>query len=132
MHVANFIGEANFIEGRVEQQSGERLRIVTASGPIEACSEQAWRAGDAVQVMVRPEALQVRAGGGVGGTLQGQVNQVFFVGDALVYRIAVGQQSFVAKSVRTRHDAALRTGDVAAISFHAEDAHVFGADTPLN
>jgi putative spermidine/putrescine transport system ATP-binding protein len=132
VHVANFIGEANFIEGRVERQAGDRLRIATAGGPIEACSEQTWRAGETVQVMVRPEALQVRAGGGAGGALQGRVTQVSFVGDALVYRIAAGGQGFVAKSVRTRHGAVLRTGDLAEISFHAEDARIFGADTPLN
>jgi putative spermidine/putrescine transport system ATP-binding protein len=132
VHVANFIGEANFIEGRVEQQTGDRLRVACRAGPIEACSEQAWRTGDAVQVMVRPEALQVRAGSGAGGALQGRVTQVSFVGDALVYRIAVAGQSFVAKSVRTRHGAVLRSGDLAEISFHAEDARVFGADAAVN
>lgn len=130
VHVANFIGEANFIEGRVEQQAGDRLRVATAGGSIEACSEQVWRAGENVQVMVRPEALQVRAGSASGGVLQGHVTQVSFVGDALVYRIAIGARSFVAKSVRTRHSAVLRTGDLAEISFHAEDVRVFGPDTP--
>ena len=132
VHVANFIGEANFVQGSVEQQTGDRLRIATSGGPIEACSEQTWRAGETVQVMVRPEALQVRAAGGASGAAQGRVTQVSFVGDALVYRIAVGEQSFVAKSVRTRHGAVLRTGDPAEISFHAEDARVFGAETPVN
>ncbi|MFT3776784.1 MAG: ABC transporter ATP-binding protein [Ottowia sp.] len=132
VHVANFIGEANFIEGRVGQQNGDRLRIAAAGGTVfEACSEQTWRGGETVQVMVRPEALQVHAGGaGVG--VPGRVTQVSFVGDALIYRIAVGDHSFVAKSVRTRNSAVLRTGDAAEISFHAEDACVFGADTPTS
>lgn len=130
VHVANFIGEANFFEGRVERQAGARLKVATAAGSIEACSEQAWRAGDAVQMMVRPEALQVRAAVGADGAVQGHVTQVSFVGDALIYRVAVGGQSFVAKSVRSRRGAVLRSGDLVDVSFHAEDARVFGADIP--
>ncbi|MFT3816808.1 MAG: ABC transporter ATP-binding protein [Rubrivivax sp.] len=135
VHVANFIGEANFIDGRVEQQAGGRLQVATRAGLLEACSDQAWKAGDKVQIMVRPEAMQVRAPngeGGAGGALQGRVTQVSFIGDALVYRIAVGEQSFVAKAVRSRHGAVLRSGDAAEVFFHAGDVLVFGADTPVN
>ena len=133
-YVAGFIGEANFIEGRVERLSGDRLTVATQAGPLDVCSNLQWRNGDAVRVMIRPEALQIRNGAGNGGSggLQGRVTQVSFVGDALVYRIAVAEQSFVAKCVRTRRGAVLHTGDLAEISFHAENACVFGADVHHN
>jgi putative spermidine/putrescine transport system ATP-binding protein len=131
-YVAGFIGEANLIDGRVERQVGDRIQIATQAGTIEARSEAPARNGAAVQVMLRPEALQIRGrndAGATGSGLQGRVTQVSFVGDALVYRIAVAEQNFVAKSVRSRRSEVLHTGDFAEISFHADDVLVFGADS---
>ena len=53
-------------------------------------------------------------------------------GSVEAYCIAVHEHSFVAKPVCTRTITVLRTGDAAEISFHAEDASVFGANTSTN
>ncbi|MCJ0761673.1 ABC transporter ATP-binding protein [Variovorax terrae] len=135
IYVASFIGEANFIDGVVEQQAGDRLQVATLAGTVEVASDRPWRSGEAVRIMIRPEALQIRGssnGAGTSSGLRGRVTQVSFIGDALIYRIAVAGQSFVAKSVRSRRGAVLQIGDFAEMSFHADDVRVFGADSSLN
>jgi len=130
-YVAKFIGEANLLEGRIQGKTDDCYQVATAAGTINACSETSWQVGDAVQIMLRPEALQVQAGGTDGaqiGGLRGQVNQVSFLGDALVYRIEVAQRNFIAKSVHSRQHAPLAVGDDADIVFHAQDARIFAVD----
>jgi putative spermidine/putrescine transport system ATP-binding protein len=132
VYVAGFIGEANFIDGRIAGRTGDRLQVATQGGVIEICGEAQGQDGEAVRVMIRPEALQIRGDSGSGSGLHGRVTQVSFVGDAIVYRVAAGGQTLVAKSARSRRGPVLQTGDLAEISFHADDVRVYGAEPSSN
>jgi len=129
-YVAKFIGEANFLDGKIQGKTGDCWHVATQAGTIQAHSDKSWRDGDAVSVMLRPEALQVQSGNATPQTgLRGRVNQVSFLGDALVYRIGVAQRNFIVKSVHSRTSVPLAVGDSADITFHAQDARVFAADS---
>ena len=69
--VADFLGEANFIDGRVGQ--GESPVVETALGRLEAQAGAAVRAGHVVTCCVRPERLTLRRRGERGATSAGAV-----------------------------------------------------------
>ncbi len=57
--VAGFIGEANFFSGRVVAAGADGVRLETACGEfVAARAAVEARAGDAVEVCVRPEAVR--------------------------------------------------------------------------
>jgi ABC-type Fe3+/spermidine/putrescine transport system ATPase subunit len=62
--VAQFVGRVNLVAGRVESISGETVRIAALGTLIGARSPPRGLApGDPVQLIVRPEAVEVVRGG---------------------------------------------------------------------
>ncbi|HUG05552.1 MAG TPA: ABC transporter ATP-binding protein [Candidatus Limnocylindria bacterium] len=88
--VADFVGHANFVDGRVRARDGDRL-IVDVLGAVRGVSAAAghYEPGDTVDVMVRPEA--VRVGGAEG--LEATVERASFIGNTALYQLScVGQR----------------------------------------
>jgi iron(III) transport system ATP-binding protein len=90
--VANFIGQANFLDGRVTALSangGRSGTIETAGGPIDCLMPANARLGDAVTAVVRPEDVAVYRGNGARpqNLLTGKVTTVLFIGDAMEYQV---------------------------------------------
>ncbi len=58
--VANFIGETNFLDGRVVQTNGNRCTVQVADGvTISGSTYQPVATGDQVTVSVRPEKIRI-------------------------------------------------------------------------
>jgi spermidine/putrescine transport system ATP-binding protein len=58
--VANFIGETNFLEGRVVQANGNRCLVQVADGVVVSGSNyQPVGVGDQVAISVRPEKIRI-------------------------------------------------------------------------
>ncbi|MBI5724009.1 MAG: ABC transporter ATP-binding protein [Planctomycetes bacterium] len=64
--VADFLGEANFLDGRVlavradqVRQGGYLVKIATSAGELDAFSDSSIQAGSNVACMVRPERVDV-------------------------------------------------------------------------
>ena len=80
--VAEFIGEANFITGKVVR-FGEGVEVETGVGLLRSSAfPNGLSMGREVQVMVRPEALRI---GGGGNRLEGTVERVMYLGDVEQY-----------------------------------------------
>src|SRR5690606_30989741 len=78
--VAQFIGETNLLEGRVETVEGGRARIAIAgAGPVTVEAGEAPPAGASVLLSLRPEALNL-AGEGENG-LTATVTDIVYQGD---------------------------------------------------
>lgn len=63
--VADFIGETNFIRGKVAEASGERVVVETPEGMFAGVkAETEWnpQTGEAVELSIRPEAWKLAAG----------------------------------------------------------------------
>jgi len=56
--VADFVGRANLLDGVLRRRANGALRVDTVLGLLE-CQSDAATAGDAVRVVVRPEALRL-------------------------------------------------------------------------
>ncbi|MDD7972932.1 ABC transporter ATP-binding protein [Roseinatronobacter alkalisoli] len=77
--VADFIGEANFLEGRVESREGTQHRVALAGGTLAATGDVPVDPGAAVTVMIRPEHVQIVAEKTEGG-LPALLERTVFLG----------------------------------------------------
>jgi iron(III) transport system ATP-binding protein len=90
--VADFIGRANFAEATVERSSGGEAAIALFGRPLSVPITFPAAAGQRVTVMLRPEALVLRAD----STLpQATVEQAMYLGSETEYWIRLDDQRLV-------------------------------------
>jgi iron(III) transport system ATP-binding protein len=93
--VADFIGETNFIEGRLLSASGGRVRVQTAVGELEGVlgtgAEHA--AGDRVTVSVRPECWTISTGRPDRNPVRGRIGKSVYLGENAQYDFVCGETS---------------------------------------
>jgi iron(III) transport system ATP-binding protein len=87
--VAGFLGDSNFLPGKVREHSNGRCVVDTAVGPLTAAVAPGAVAapGAAVVCSVRPQALGV-ARDGEGNRIPATVGAVAFLGDVVQVRLA--------------------------------------------
>jgi putative spermidine/putrescine transport system ATP-binding protein len=102
--VARFIGEANFLPGRVAEVNGERAVVQTdGGGQVVALREGAPPVGARVLAMVRPERVRVaRTPSGGDNCLPATVRVLSFLGAVTRCQLAAGTGLLTA----TLHDTA--------------------------
>ncbi len=114
--VADFIGRANLIEGRVVGKEGRRLVVDSRIGRIICGQEAVGRTGQEVMVCVRPEFIRVVPGRSRNGTnsFSGKVESLVFVGEAHEGVVRVGDVT-----LHTRIDpcSQLQRGDDVTLDF---------------
>ncbi|MBW2094226.1 MAG: ABC transporter ATP-binding protein [Deltaproteobacteria bacterium] len=95
LFVADFIGESNFLEGRVVEIEEGRACVEAKQG-LQVWVEKLpdLRPGEKVTVAVRPEKIQIfpdqtRPPGGVVNSFPGQIEEVIYVGEANVYQVSL-------------------------------------------
>jgi spermidine/putrescine transport system ATP-binding protein len=93
--VADFIGETNFLEGRVAEQDGSKVKVaLDAGGSIWAVTPNSLAQGANISVTMRPEKMQLRRmmGGqaaGAANTLQGRVTSIVYIGTDTHYGVTL-------------------------------------------
>ena len=92
--VASFIGDTNFLAGRVVGLAGGICEIETAAGRILAAGRPPIATGASVVVAVRPERVALAPSGSAGGGLRGVVIEQVFLGTGKKYivRLADGTE----------------------------------------
>ena len=92
--VAHFIGLANFLEGRVKK-SGRPAEVETSCGTLKCILPGELGAGEPVVIVVRPEDVNLvtEPSPGDENVLEGKVEAVIFMGDALECQVAVGTKT---------------------------------------
>ena len=93
---AGFLGEANFLQGRIESISGGQAIVALDFGGRAQCAFAGGAPGQAVTLALRPEKIRfdvAYAGSGNGvNEARGTVTDVVFSGNATTYRVAIGDQ----------------------------------------
>jgi iron(III) transport system ATP-binding protein len=89
--VAEFIGQANFLPGRIEAVNGESARVSVLGQVVEAGvpAGAAHRTGETVTVVVRPEGLSLRSHGADGEGVVGEVRRAVYLGAVAEYGVRV-------------------------------------------
>ena len=114
--VADFIGRANFIEGRVAAVGEPYTMIDSAIGPIACEKKTEASPGKTVTVCIRPEFIRVLKGDHKVGRniFRGRVESLVFVGDAYEGEIRVGETLLI---FRIEPTTAVREGEEIALHF---------------
>jgi spermidine/putrescine ABC transporter ATP-binding subunit len=91
---AGFLGEANFLQGRVTAiETSGLARIALDLGGEVSCRLSSGQVGQTVLLALRPEKITLATGGQSSvNALRGKVLDVVFSGNSTTYRIAVGEQ----------------------------------------
>ena len=92
--VANFIGEANLLKASVVGGDDRKTALTWNGKPVEAAATtHSARAGDAVCIVLRPEAIECSASQGAGAnSMPGKIRQRIFKGNhtSMLVEIADG------------------------------------------
>jgi iron(III) transport system ATP-binding protein len=114
--VADFIGRANFIEGRVASVGEPYTIIASAIGEIACKKKIDAPPGTAVTVCIRPEFIRVLPENPAEGQniFRGKVESLVFVGDAYEGEIRVGKALLI---FRIEPTTAVREGEEIALCF---------------
>ncbi|MDQ0664474.1 putative spermidine/putrescine transport system ATP-binding protein [Arthrobacter ulcerisalmonis] len=127
--VANFIGQANFLQATV----------VSEAGPAAAPGESYYKVdieglggfgavgssglAGTHELVIRPHRLKVTLSHGERDAIEGTIERVSYTGDALSVAVKVGQKSFNAQLLTSSGELP-RVGDKAYLSWSAEDAYI--------
>lgn len=130
--VASFIGDTNFITGRViccETKGDGRLlcRLSTETlGEVAARTLELLPAGVEVRLSVRPEAWTVTAARPVHGGVCGRIDDVLYLGATSSVTLSIAGFRLIAhRSNRQEGDSSfLQRGGEAWVGFHPDDAVV--------
>jgi iron(III) transport system ATP-binding protein len=124
--VADFIGRANLVEGKVTVVDDTCLIINSDIGEIACRQSPGISPGDVVTLCIRPEFIKVIEGDGQPGrnTFRGRVESLVFVGEAYEGEIQIGDTRLIARIEPT---AGIKEGDEIVFSF--DPAHCFAVCT---
>ena len=95
---AGFLGEANFIEGKVAAILGDEARVAVEDGSEIVVAAAGLSVGANALVALRPEKIGIEPGGSQAPRLNrvlGRVQAAIFSGSSLTYRVSVGHRLFV-------------------------------------
>jgi iron(III) transport system ATP-binding protein len=85
--VADFIGRANFVDGRVLGQESQTLTVEALGEAITLLNVKGeFRRDEPVTLIVRPEMIQIKKDG---GHYQGTVRRAVYLGDVMEYTVDV-------------------------------------------
>ena len=117
--VADFIGTANFLEGKVKGTEDSRLLVETALGVLRI-RRDGYETGDRVTVIIRPEAVTLAKG----GRLQGIVQKSVFMGQAQEYEVLFEGQLFQITEHNPIQEKVYPVGSAVSLEFAEDALHV--------
>ncbi len=120
--VASFVGTINVLEGKVlDAASG---KVAVAGTELVLGRALPASAGSAISLALRPEAVMLGAGKGV--DLQGQVQEVSFLGSVIRVRVKVGDALVSLDNFNNPSVPPPKAGETATVSFAVGDVLVLG------
>jgi putative spermidine/putrescine transport system ATP-binding protein len=123
--VAQFIGENNKLDGRVEKiDRNNTCTVKLNSGEtVKALGVNVNAAGDRTTMSLRPERVEVNPKrGSMPNILEGRIEELIYLGDHIRTRMTVaGRDDFVVKIPNTYGHEPLAEGSTAKIGWQTED-----------
>jgi iron(III) transport system ATP-binding protein len=91
--VADFMGETNFIEGKIVSRSGTHAEVATPMGPFSGHTTGGWQPepGAPCVVSIRPEAWRLSGNGAsdaAANRVRGRLQERVYLGEMAQYRFA--------------------------------------------
>ena len=121
--VADFIGECNFLKGKVAASADGETRIRLAAGEVSVATDRKHTAGADGEIVLRPEAIEI----GDTGMLPCTVELSCFMGSYQNYHVRVGDTLVKITDNCPVNKKIYQVGDHAFISFQPDCAHLLEA-----
>ena len=118
--VADFIGECNFLKGKVASREGGAITVDLPGGKASVTSEKSVSLGDDAEIVVRPEAILISDQ----GMLPCKVELSCFMGSYQNYHVRVGDTLVKITDNCPINKKIYEVGDDAYISFDPDCAHL--------
>ncbi|MEP3234128.1 MAG: ABC transporter ATP-binding protein [Hyphomicrobiales bacterium] len=121
--VAQFIGENNKLNGKIEGTDGNICAVRLADGnSISALGVNAQSGGDTT-LSIRPERIVVNPSDDqVDSKLSGKIAELIYLGDHIRARMSVsGNDEFIVKVPNNEHAVSLSEGDEVVVGWRAND-----------
>jgi ABC-type Fe3+/spermidine/putrescine transport system ATPase subunit len=128
--VAEFIGESNLLDARVEPTRGGDVVLDSMGLRFRVTGDPpAPRPGEPCMLMVRPEKIAIGpVAGDPGDGLTGTVDEALYVGEFTRYRVRVGPDVVLTvKTPNTRDTFRARPGDAVRLRWAAADTYAVPA-----
>ena len=124
--VADFIGRANLIPGKVSALDDPHAIVDSAIGPIVALNSRQIAAGQEAMVCVRPEFIKIVPAGTAGGrnSFRGKVESLVFIGEAYEGEIRIGETLLTTAIEPT---VSIGEGDEISVSFDPDHCFLLSA-----
>ncbi|MDE0004079.1 MAG: ABC transporter ATP-binding protein [Rhodospirillaceae bacterium] len=89
--VAEFIGDANFMDARIVGLEPDHVVCQTKGGIFRAPLVEGFNVGDSVTIFLRPEKVSLHREGEGGDGLRGEVVDLVYYGGQTAYSVALGE-----------------------------------------
>ena len=118
--VADFIGEANFLDGVIESKTGSDAIVNVNGHRIEVVDADKFSTGQAVTIVLRPEGAVVADE----GQLPCKVVLSTFMGSYQNYHVMVGETLVKITDFNPKSKKIYQVGDTAFVRFEKENLHL--------
>jgi iron(III) transport system ATP-binding protein len=118
--VADFIGEANFLKGKLLRADGDSAVMSLAGQEIQVSGGEGLSAGRECTLVLRPEAASLAEA----GQLPCEVVLSCFMGSYQNYHVMVGDTLVKITDFNPKSKKIYQVGDSAWVKFGADDVHV--------
>ncbi|KXB63980.1 ABC transporter ATP-binding protein [Olsenella sp. DNF00959] len=118
--VADFIGESNFLRGKLTSIDGESGQVMVEGRAIEVAERNGKAVGDDVTLVLRPESAHVADD----GALPCEVVLSRFMGHYQNYHVRCGEHLVKITEFNPKNKRIYEVGEKAFLDFHASDVHV--------
>ena len=125
--IANFIGESNFLEGRVIGVEDDKI-IVKLRGDLKVCARknEASQIDERIVLAVRPEAFEIVKGRRkLVNELNGVIEKVRFEGTDIRYEIRLANDDFIIVVRPSLGGEWLKEADEVTVGFSPEKSQMF-------
>ena len=118
--IADFIGEVNFIEGKVESLEGKTRKVRTGNHLTTTEDRYGFKPGDEVKMVVRPEAVHLADN----GDRKVKVVLSTFMGSYQLYHARLGNTLVKITEYNPRGQKIYQLGEEAYLSYNDSDVHM--------
>lgn len=118
--VADFIGEANFLDAKIDETNGETSKITVAGTQIEVLNYAGIAAGSEASLVLRPENVTLSDT----GILNGTVTFSTFMGSYQYYQVDVGGKNVNITDYNPLGRKVYEAGEKASLNFDTKGVYI--------
>jgi ABC-type Fe3+/spermidine/putrescine transport system ATPase subunit len=125
-YIANFIGEANFLNGTIMKTSKKGMFAEVPGGLMIQTKSNQFTIGDRIVLAVRPEYIKIEdyTGSDV-NIIAGKIERIRFIGGIIRYEVRLVNDDLMAIRATIESKTQYETGDKVSLRLDSERIHVF-------